>query len=85
MRVLERADQAAELPQLGGMARPDGIAIVSEERWAFARVNGATQLFTTPHGPSYFRRVPVLRGLVKLGVSLAPMLNKRGGAPAATR
>jgi len=67
------------------MARADGIAIVSEERWAFARVDGDTQVFITPHGPSYFRRVPVLRGLVKLGVSLAPMLNKRGGAPAATR
>ena len=81
LRVLERADRAAELPRLGGMARPDGIAIVSEERWAFARVNGGTQVFSAPHGPSNFRRIPVLRGLVKLGVSLAPMLNKSGGAP----
>jgi uncharacterized protein YqhQ len=81
LSVLERADRAAELPRLGGMARPDGIAIVSEERWAFARVDGDTQVFSTARGPSYFRRVPVLRGLVKLGVSLAPMLNKSGGAP----
>jgi uncharacterized protein YqhQ len=81
LSVLERADRATELPRLGGMARPDGIAIVSEQRWAFARVDGDTQVFVTPHGPAYFRRVPVLRGLVKLGVSLAPMLNKSGGAP----
>jgi uncharacterized protein YqhQ len=81
LRVLERADRSAKLPRLGGMARPDGIAIVSEERWAFARVDGGTQVFSTPHGPSTFRRIPVLRGLVKLGVSLAPMLNKSGGAP----
>jgi uncharacterized protein YqhQ len=78
--VLERADRAADLPRLGGMARPDGIAIVSEQHWAFARVDGHTQVFATPHGPSYVRGIPVLRGLVKLGVSLAPMLNKSGGA-----
>jgi uncharacterized protein YqhQ len=80
LSVLERADRAAELPRLGGMARPDGIAIVSQERWAFARVEGGTQVFTTPHAPSSFGRIPVLRGLLKLGVSLAPMLNRRGGA-----
>jgi uncharacterized protein YqhQ len=80
LRVLERADRSAELPRLGGMARPDGIAIVSEKRWAFARVDGGMQIFHTPPGPSYLRRVPILRGLVKLGVSLAPMLNTSGGA-----
>ena len=43
--VLERADRTAELPRLGGMATPDGVAIVSEEHWAFARVDGGTQVF----------------------------------------
>jgi hypothetical protein len=78
LSVLERADRAVELPRLGGMARPDGIAIVSEERWAFARVGGGTQVFSTPRGPSYLRHVPVVRGLVRLGVSLAPLLQRRG-------
>jgi uncharacterized protein YqhQ len=79
LSVLARADTALELPRLGGMARPDGIAIVSDEHWAFARVDGGTQVFRTPRAPTYLGRVPVLRGLVKLGVSLSPMLKGRGG------
>lgn len=79
LSVLARADRAPELPRLGGMARPDGVAIVSDDRWAFARVDGATQVFATPRAPAYLGRVPVLRGLVKLGVSLAPMFKGRGG------
>jgi len=78
LSVLERADRAVQLPRLGGMARPDGIAIVSEDRWAFARVDGGTQVFGTPRGASFLHRVPVVRGLVRLGVSLAPLLQHRG-------
>lgn len=81
LSVLERADRAAELPGLGGMARPDGVAIVTEERWAFARVDGGTQVFSTSSGPSRLRRVPIVRGLVKLSVSLAPLLRGGGIAP----
>jgi uncharacterized protein YqhQ len=79
LSVLARADNAPDLPRLGGMARPDGVAIVSDEHWAFAHVDGETQVFATPQGPAYLGRVPVLRGLVKLGVSLAPMLKRRSG------
>src|SRR5438105_3300323 len=36
--VFARADALAELPRLGGMARADGVAIVSERYWAFAHL-----------------------------------------------
>src|SRR5919204_525908 len=38
--VLTEADGRAELPRLGGMARPDGVVIVSERYWAFAGRDG---------------------------------------------
>ena len=34
--LLARADAALALPRLGGMARPNGVVIVSERYWAFA-------------------------------------------------
>ena len=38
--LLARADAAPALPKLGGMARPNGVVIVSERHWAFATVAG---------------------------------------------
>ena len=38
--VLRRADEAAELPRLGGMARANGVVVVSERYWAFASSDG---------------------------------------------
>ena len=39
--MLARADVAERIPQLGGMARPNGVVIVSERFWAFAGVDGS--------------------------------------------
>ena len=38
--LLARADAAPSLPKLGGMARPNGVVIVSERYWAFANLAG---------------------------------------------
>jgi hypothetical protein len=39
--LLRTADRALSLPRLGGMARPNGVVIVSERHWAFAGVDGS--------------------------------------------
>ena len=39
--ILARADATAALPRLGGMARPNGVVIVSERYWAFAGKDGS--------------------------------------------
>jgi hypothetical protein len=80
LAVLARADRAAELPRLGGMARPDGVAIVSECGFAFADVGGGLRVRNVPAGPAALRRVPFLRGLVKLGAALAPLFARNGTA-----
>ena len=41
VELLRRADAAPALPRLGGMARPNGVVIVSEHHWAFAGVDGS--------------------------------------------
>ena len=74
--VLGQADARAALPRLGGMARPDGVVIVSERYWAFAGHDGSIREGAMP--ASRFERVPLLRGLVKLGLSLSPLF-RRGG------
>ncbi len=73
---LERADEAS-LPTLGGMARPDGVVIASERFWAFARVDGTVVEGRMPKASTAFRSIPVLRGLARLGASVAPLF--RGG------
>jgi Protein of unknown function (DUF1385) len=75
--VLAHADAAGRLPRLGGMARPDGVVIASERYWAFAGVDGSLREGTTPSPPRALR-VPLLRGLARLGLALAPLL-RRGG------
>ncbi|HEY6032097.1 MAG TPA: DUF1385 domain-containing protein, partial [Gaiellaceae bacterium] len=79
LAVLARADARGGLPQLGGMARPDGVAIVSESVWAFASVRGDVRVLPLPAGPSALRRLPFLRGLVKLAGALRPLF-ARGGS-----
>ena len=76
--VFARADSAARLPRLGGMARPDGVVIVSPRFWAFARTDGAVQEGVMPAPSSALRRVPLVRGLVRIGLSLSPLF-RRGG------
>jgi uncharacterized protein YqhQ len=79
---LERADKAP-LPTLGGMARPDGIVIASERFWAFARADGTVLEGRMPRSATAFRSIPVLRGLARLGASVAPLF--RGGGVAGRR
>jgi len=78
--VLERADRSPSLPRLGGMARADGVVVVSERHWAFAGVDGSLREGRMPRPPEVLRRVPLVRGLVRLGSSLSPLFRRRGVA-----
>jgi uncharacterized protein YqhQ len=81
LAVLARGDSSAALPRLGGMARPDGVVVVSPRFWAFAHVDGTVHEGTMPAAASTrTRRVPLVRGLAKLGASLTPLLRGRGVA-----
>jgi uncharacterized protein YqhQ len=78
---LQRADEAAALPRLGGMARPNGVVIVSERYWAFAGVDGSLVEGRMPSVPALVRRIPLVRGLARLGLAFVPLMRRR----AATR
>jgi uncharacterized protein DUF1385 len=78
--VLDRADGTSKLPRLGGMARADGVVIVSERFWAFAGVDGTLREGVMPRPPGGVRHVPLLRGLVRLGASLSPLFRRTGVA-----
>src|SRR5438067_8148901 len=61
------------------MARPDGVAIVSERVWCFSRTDGAAVATgPMPRPPALMARLPLVRGLAKLAVSLAPLLSRKG-------
>ena len=77
---LRLADNAPELPRLGGMARPNGVVIVSERYWAFAGVDGSLREGPMPQPPELLQRVPLARGLVRLYASLAPLFRRDGVA-----
>jgi uncharacterized protein YqhQ len=77
---LDRADQTASLPRLGGMARPDGVVIVSERFWAFAGTDGSLRTGDMPSPPRALRHVPLVRGLIRLGASLSPLFRRSGVA-----
>src|SRR5437868_4483552 len=63
------------------MARPDGIAILSERIWCFSRADGtALSSGRMPQPPALLGRLPLLRGLAKLAVSLAPLFARKGSA-----
>ena len=78
--VLEQADAAAALPRLGGMARPDGVVVVSGRFWAFAGTDGTVREGCMPRPRPAVRHVPLLRGLVRLGASLSPLFRRTGVA-----
>jgi uncharacterized protein YqhQ len=78
--VLARADGSAALPRLGGMARADGVVIASDRFWAFALRDGTVREGAMPSAPSALRRVPLVRGLVRLFAALAPLFRGAGVA-----
>jgi uncharacterized protein YqhQ len=81
--VLACADSRSRLPRLGGMARPNGVVIVSERYWAFAARDGSVREGEMPSPSSTATRLPLLRGLTKLTSSMTPLF--RGGGVARGR
>jgi uncharacterized protein YqhQ len=79
--VLDRVDGASRVPRLGGMARANGVVIVSERFWAFAGVDGGLREGRMPCAPRALRRVPLVRGLLRLAASLSPLFRRTGVAP----
>jgi uncharacterized protein YqhQ len=78
--LFRTADASASPPKLGGMARPNGVVIVSERYWAFASSDGELREGTVSVPTGRFRRVPLVRGLLQLAASLGPLLGGRGVA-----
>jgi uncharacterized protein YqhQ len=78
--VLARADSACALPRLGGMARPDGVVVVSERFWAHAATDGSVREGTMPAVATSFRRVPLVRGLARIVASVSPLFRRTGVA-----
>ena len=62
------------------MARPDGVVIVSERFWAFAGRDGSLRAGAMPSPPEAVNRLPLARGLVRLGLSLSPLFRRSGVA-----
>jgi uncharacterized protein YqhQ len=60
------------------MARPDGVAIVSEHFWAFAGTDGSLREGAMPAPRERLKKIPLLRGLVRLGLSLSPLFRREG-------
>ena len=83
--LLAEADSTAELPRLGGMARADGVVIASERFWAFATRDGSLREGAMPTPPRGVRRIPLLRGLVRLFSAVAPLFRGAGVAGFAER
>ena len=82
--VFARADTVS-LPLLGGMARPDGVVIATERFFAFAGRDGSLVEGEMPDVPRLVRRIPLLRGLARLGMSVSPLLGRDGVASSRER
>ena len=77
-QILGRADAADRLPTMGGMARPNGVVIVSDRYWAFAGVDGSLREGVMGSRPPVLRKIPLVRGLAKLAAALSPVFRRRG-------
>ena len=62
------------------MARAEGVVIASERFWAFAARDGSLREGEMPAPPRAVRRVPLLRGLVRLFSALSPLFRGAGVA-----
>jgi Protein of unknown function (DUF1385) len=80
LEILRKADASRSLPRLGGMARAGGVAIVSEDVWSYSRVDGGLSDGVMPRPPRVLARLPLARGLVRLGLALAPLFRSGGAA-----
>jgi uncharacterized protein YqhQ len=80
LKILARADGSADLPRMGGMARADGVVIASADHWAFAARDGSVREGSMPQPPEALRRIPLVRGLIKLFSALAPLFRGAGVA-----
>jgi hypothetical protein len=78
--ILRQADASPGLPRLGGMARPNGVVIVSERFWAFASTEGWVREGAMPTPPRFVHRVPLVRGLARLCASLSPLFRRTGAS-----
>ena len=78
--VLACADAASALPRLGGMARPNGVVIVSERYWAFASASGELHEGTLSSLRTRSSRIPLVRGLAHLAAALRPLARGQGVA-----
>src|SRR6266487_1658369 len=67
-------------PRLGGMARANGVVMVSECYWAFAGTDGSLREGRMPAAPRALRAIPLARGLVRLSGSLSPLFRRQGVA-----
>jgi uncharacterized protein YqhQ len=76
--LLAHADASRRLPTMGGMARPNGVVIVSERYWAFAGVDGSLREGVMAARPQLVGRIPLIRGLAKLAAALSPVFRRRG-------
>jgi uncharacterized protein YqhQ len=85
LETLARADAESRLPRLGGMARPNGVVIAGERYWAFAGVDGSLREGEMPAAPRLLRRVPLVRGLLRLASAISPLVRRRGVVQARER
>ena len=83
--TLGRADGETTLPRLGGMARPDGVVIVSEHYWAYAGIDGSLREGEMRPAPRSLRRVPLVRGLLRLAGAISPVIRRDGVVSARER
>jgi uncharacterized protein YqhQ len=70
----------SSVPRLGGMARANGVVMVSERYWAFAGTDGTLREGRMPAAPRSLRAIPLVRGLVRLSGSLSPLFKREGVA-----
>jgi hypothetical protein len=78
LSILEQGDVAPAVPRLGGMARANGVVIVSERYWAFAGTDGTLREGRMPTPPEALRAIPLARGLTRLAGSLSPLFRREG-------
>ena len=62
------------------MARPGGVVIVSSRFWAFAGVDGSLREGRMPEPPELVQRLPLVRGLARLALSVSPLFTRSGAA-----